>query len=48
MFPTAQASFGRELIQFEHSSNEERDLNIFCLFPKLNTAEVKMSTKLNS
>lgn len=42
MFPKAQAAFGWELIQFEHASNEERDLNIFCSFSKLNAAEVKM------
>lgn len=42
MFPKAQAAFRWKLIQFEHGSNEERDLNIFCSLSKLNAAEVKM------
>lgn len=33
MLPIAQASFGRELIQFEQGSNEERDLNKYFLLP---------------
>lgn len=31
MFPTAQAAFGWELIQFEHGSNEEKGFKHFLL-----------------